>query len=36
MPPFERGLVICDLGQKHRVLYSKYSLFKNHLLVVTQ
>jgi ATP adenylyltransferase/5',5'''-P-1,P-4-tetraphosphate phosphorylase II len=35
-PPFPKGLVIDEIAPKHRLLYSKVYLFKNHLLVTTQ
>lgn len=36
LPPFQPGLHICELGESHRLLFNKYSIFKNHVLLVTK
>ena len=35
LPPFETGLFITDLSPTHRLLFNKFALVKNHVLVVT-
>jgi ATP adenylyltransferase/5',5'''-P-1,P-4-tetraphosphate phosphorylase II len=35
LPPFEEGLFIDDLNSSHRLLFNKFPIFKNHLLVVS-
>lgn len=36
LPPFQPGLHICELGEKHRLLFNKYSIYHNHVLLVTK
>jgi ATP adenylyltransferase/5',5'''-P-1,P-4-tetraphosphate phosphorylase II len=36
LPPFETGLHITELGDRHRLLFNKYSIYRNHVLIVTQ
>ena len=43
LPPFEdvtfyikKGLFISELEPSHRLLYNKFNIFTNHLLVVTK
>lgn len=35
MPPFQQGLHITELGNTHRLLFNKFSIYKNHVLIVT-
>ena len=35
LPPIEPGIFITDLSPTHRLLFNKFSLVKNHVLVVT-
>lgn len=35
MPPFEKGILITDLPPSHRLLYNKFNILKNHLLIIT-
>lgn len=35
IPPFQTGLHITDLGATHRLLFNKFSIYKNHVLIVT-
>lgn len=36
LPPFLPGLHICELGDRHRLLFNKYSIYRNHVLLVTK
>lgn len=35
LPPFEKGMFITEIGE-HRVLYNKFPVVKNHVLVVSK
>ena len=35
MPPFEKGLLISDLPPSHRLIFNKFNVLKNHLLIIT-
>lgn len=35
-PPFEKGMFITDLPPRHRLLFNKFNILKNHVLIVTQ
>jgi ATP adenylyltransferase len=36
LPPFEEGLYIADVLDKHRLLYNKFSVCDEHVLVTTK
>ena len=36
LPPFQPGLHITELGEQHRLLFNKYSIYHNHVLLVTK
>ena len=35
LPPYEKGMFITEIGE-HRLLYNKFPVVKNHVLVVTK
>ena len=36
LPPFEEGQVVCDILDRHRLLFNKFSVCDEHVLLVTQ
>ena len=36
VPPFEEGQVVCDILDRHRLLFNKFSVCDDHVLLVTQ
>ena len=36
LPPFEEGQFISDILEYHRLIYNKYSVCDNHVLVITK
>ena len=34
--PVRPELLICDLGSTHRLLFNKFNVYQNHLLVITR
>ncbi len=36
LPPFEPGIFITELSETHNLLFNKYCVVKNHVLVVTR
>ena len=36
LPPFEEGQFITDLLHRHRLIYNKYCVCDNHVLVITK
>ena len=36
VPPFEEGQVVCDILDRHRLLFNKFSVCDEHVLLVTQ
>ncbi len=36
LPPFQEGLFISDITEHHRLLFNKYSVCDEHVLVVTK
>ena len=36
LPPFQTGIFICELEPNHRLLFNKFNIYRNHLLVVTK
>jgi len=35
LPPFEKGIFICDIGN-HRLIFNKFPLIKKHILVISK
>ncbi len=36
MPPFSEGIFLMNLSKTHSIVYNKYPVFKDHLLVITR
>jgi ATP adenylyltransferase/5',5'''-P-1,P-4-tetraphosphate phosphorylase II len=36
MPPFSEGIFLLGISKTHSVIYNKYPVFKDHLLVITR
>ena len=36
LPPFEEGVFIADLSNTHRLIFNKYMIAENHVLVITR
>lgn len=36
LPPFEEGQYLCEILDRHRLIYNKYCVCDDHVLVITK